>query len=68
MAMSAVPFQDKTGFSTFTSVSATILANSANLTRDVFYYDSGTGTYTADFYLAPPTITYIPSPGILPDT
>jgi hypothetical protein len=67
MAMSAVPFQDKTGFSTFTSVSATILANSANLTRDVFYYDSGTGNYTVDFYLAQPNITYIPSPGITPD-
>jgi hypothetical protein len=67
MAMSAVPVLDKTGFSTLTSVSATILANSANLTRDVFYYDSGSGTYTVDFYLAPPTITYIPSPGINPD-
>ena len=68
MAMSAVPVMDKTGFSTLTSVSATILANSANLTRDVFYYDSGSGTYTIDLYLAPPQITYLPSPGILPDT
>ena len=67
MAMSAVPFQDKTGFSTFTSVSATILANSANLTRDVFYYDAGTGVYDVGLYLAPPQITYIPSPGITPD-
>jgi hypothetical protein len=67
MAMSAVPFQDKTGFSTFTSVSATILANSANLTSDVYYYDAGTGAYTIGLYLAPPQITYIPSPGITPD-
>jgi hypothetical protein len=67
MAMSAVPIVDRTGYSTFTSVSATILANSANLTRDLYYYDNGSGTYTAGLYLAPPQITYIPSPGITPD-
>jgi len=67
MGMSAVPFQDKTGFSTFTTAVASILVNSGNLTRDLYYYDSGSGTYTASFYINPPQISYIPSPGITPD-
>ena len=67
MGMDAVPVMDKTGFSTFTTLTTTILANTANLTRDLYYYDFGSGTYTASFYIAPPTIEYIPSPGILPD-
>jgi hypothetical protein len=65
--MSSCPFQDTAGVSTFTTAVTTILANSANLTRDLYYYDSGSGNYTASFYITPPQITYIPSPGILPD-
>jgi len=65
--MSSCPFQDTAGVSTFTTAVTTILANSANLTRDLYYYDSGSGNYTASFYINPPTITYIPSVGIAPE-
>jgi hypothetical protein len=65
--MSACPFQDTAGMSTFTTAVTTVLANSANLTRDLYYYDSGSGNYTASFYISPPQITYIPSAGINPD-
>jgi len=65
--MASCPFQDTAGVSTFTTAVTTILANSANLTRDLYYYDSGSGNYTASFYINPPQITYLPSPGITPD-
>ena len=67
MGMASVPFHDQASVSTFTTAVTTILANSANLTRDLYYYDSGSGNYTASFYIAQPTIQYVPSPGILPD-
>lgn len=67
MGMASVPFHDQAGVSTFTTAVTTILANSANLTRDLYYYDSGSGNYTASFYITPPTIEYIPRPGILPE-
>ena len=65
--MSACPFQDTAGVSTLTTAVTSLLVNSGNLTRDLYYYDSGSGNYTASFYIAPPQITYIPSPGINPD-
>jgi hypothetical protein len=67
MGMSACPFQDKSGYSTFTTAVTSILVNSGNLTRDLYYYDSGTGTYSAGLYVAPPQISYIPSVGIAPE-
>ena len=67
MGMSACPFHDQAGVSTLTTAITTVLANTGNLTRDLYYYDSGSGNYTASFYIAPPQITYIPSPGIIPD-
>lgn len=67
MGMASVPFHDQSGVSTFTTAVTTVLANSANLTRDLYYYDSGSGNYTASFYIAQPTIQYVPSPGILPE-
>lgn len=66
--MASVAFLDTANFSTFTTATTTVVANTGNLTRNLYYYDSGSGTYTANFYISPPTITYIPSPGILPDT
>jgi len=67
MGMSSCPFQDTAGVSTITTAVTTILANSANLTRDLYFYDSGSGNVTVSFYINPPQITYIPSPGIAPD-
>jgi hypothetical protein len=67
MGMSSCPFQDTAGVSTLTTAVTTILVNSGNLTRDLYYYDSGSGTYTASFYISPPTISYIPSVGIAPE-
>jgi hypothetical protein len=65
--MASCPFQDTAGVSTLTTAVTTILANSANLTRDLYFYDSGSGNVTVSFYINPPQITYIPSPGIAPD-
>jgi hypothetical protein len=67
MGMASCPFQDSAGVSTLTTAVTTILVNSGNLTRDLYYYDSGSGNYTASFYISPPTISYIPSVGITPD-
>ena len=67
MGMSSCPFQDTAGVSTITTAVTTVLANSANLTRDLYFYDSGSGNVTVSFYINPPQITYIPSPGITPD-
>jgi hypothetical protein len=67
MGMSSCPFQDTAGISTLTTAVTTVLANSANLTRDLYFYDSGSGNVTVSFYINPPQITYIPSPGITPD-
>ena len=67
MGMASVPFHDQAGVSTFTTAVTTVLVNSANLTRDLYYYDSGSGNYTASFYIAQPTIEYIPSPGLTRD-
>ena len=67
MGMASVPFHDQAGVSTFTTAVTTVLDNSANLTRDLYYYDSGSGNYTASFYITQPTIEYIPRPGILPE-
>jgi len=66
--MASVAFLDTANFSTFTTATTTVVANTGNLTRNLYYFDSGSGTYTANLYMSPPTITYVPSPGILPDT
>jgi hypothetical protein len=67
MGMSSCPFQDTAGVSTLTTAVASILVNSGNLTRDLYYFDSGSGNYTASFYINPPTISYIPTVGISPE-
>jgi len=67
MGMSSCPFQDTAGVSTITTAVTSILVNSGNLTRDLYYYDSGSGSYTASFYISQPTISYIPSVGIAPE-
>jgi len=65
--MASVAFLDTTNFSTFTTATTTVVANTGNLTRNLYYYDAGSGTYTTSLYMSPPVITYIPSPGITPD-
>ena len=65
--MASVAFLDTANFSTFTTATTTVVANTGNLTRNLYYYDSGSGTYTANFYISPPVITYTPSPGLTPD-
>ena len=66
--MASVAFLDTANFSTFTTATTTVVANTGNLTRNLYFFDDGSGTYTTSLYMSPPTITYIPSPGILPDT
>ena len=66
--MASVAFLDTANFSSFTTATTTVVANTGNLTRNLYYFDDGSGNYTTSLYMSPPTITYIPSPGILPDT
>jgi hypothetical protein len=66
--MASVAFLDTANFSTFTTATTTVVANTGNLTRNLYFFDDGSGTYTTSLYMSPPTITYIPSPGIFPDT
>jgi len=65
--MASVAFLDTANFSTFTTATTTVVANTGNLTRNLYYFDDGSGTYTTSLYMSPPVITYIPSPGITPD-
>ena len=67
MGITNVPFQDKNGYLMMTTGVTSILVNSGNLTRDIYYYEPGTGSYDVTFDLAPPQIEYIPRPGILPE-
>lgn len=67
MGFSRCPFMDSAGVSTFTTAVTNISFNSGSLSRNLYAYDSGTGSYTASFYIAPPVIQYIPSVGINPE-
>lgn len=64
---SSLPFLGNANASTFTTLAETLYVSTTQLTRNIIYSDPTGNTYTANLFMSPITINYIPNNTLNPE-
>ena len=60
--LSAAPFVNNIGVSSFTTFTTSLYVSSTALTKNIYYYDPGAANYTVNIITNAPVVQYIPPP------